>query len=60
MGEILDVLAPCPIISVFTVGNTSKPDRTEIVKMFVPNESTKEGKNKSAITKGTEWAKMRR
>ena len=27
--------------------------------VFVPNESTK-GKNKSAITKGTEWAQMRR
>ena len=28
--------------------------------MFVPNESTKDGKNKSAITKGTKWAEMRR
>ena len=24
--------------------------------LFVPNESTKDGKNKSAITKGTKWA----
>ena len=25
--------------------------------MFVPDESTKDGGNKSAITKGTKWAK---
>ena len=30
------------------------------ILLFVTNESTKEGKNKSAITKGTEWAEMRR
>ena len=24
--------------------------------VFVPDESTKDGKNKSAITKGTKWA----
>ena len=28
--------------------------------LFVPNESTKDGKNKSAITKGIKWAEMRR